>query len=181
MRNTGNVQIDMMSTGAGNITLVNEGTVTADRIATDINTGHVDLTINDGSLLGYGGVPARTYEDADIAGHSVDIIVNGGNLGVASRPLVIYAPGDISTVSVISFDPIYLPATGRVGTTTETSLVNFSATDTLAALAGEQVTEVEDLDDVDPAIFTEVHNYNLSEISIRMPKDQLYENEFLQN
>ncbi|MCR6653743.1 MAG: hypothetical protein NVV73_20595 [Cellvibrionaceae bacterium] len=43
--------------------------------------------------------------------------------------------------------------------------------------AGEQLIEVESLADIDPAIFTPVKNYVYQDVSIRLPSDQLYEEE----
>jgi hypothetical protein len=180
MVNTGNVSVNMMSTGSGDITFGNTGTMLVDRIETDIVSSTISLNNDDGDILGIGNTPNETYADADIAGYSVSIYINNGNLGEAGRPLVIYAPGASTAFSTISFDPVFLPKTGRDAPFVDTSLVSFSATDTLAALSGEQVREIDDLDDVDPAIFTEVHNYNLAEISIKLPRDQRYENELEQ-
>lgn len=42
---------------------------------------------------------------------------------------------------------------------------------------GEQLVEVEELVEVDPAIFTSVSNYFFDDVSIRLPNDQLYEDE----
>jgi filamentous hemagglutinin family protein len=43
--------------------------------------------------------------------------------------------------------------------------------------AGEQLIEVESLADIDPALFTQVRNYFYRDVSIRLPSDQLYEEE----
>jgi hypothetical protein len=37
--------------------------------------------------------------------------------------------------------------------------------------------ELETLAEINPAIFTDVRNYASAEIAIRMPRDQLYEDE----
>jgi hypothetical protein len=37
--------------------------------------------------------------------------------------------------------------------------------------------EVETLSEIDPAIFTELRNYSFEEVSVRLPRDQLYEDE----
>ncbi len=179
MSNTGNVLVEMMSTTSGNISLTNTDTVIIDRIetSTDVPGNKVTVVTDNGSILGAGNIPARTKADADIAAYSVDIVANGGSIGAANRPLVIWAEGTIETYGTVSYGTIFLPPYADPDRIHDTSLVNFSASDTLAALSGEQVTEVEALDDVDPAIFTEVHNYNYAEISIMLPKDQLYDNE----
>lgn len=43
--------------------------------------------------------------------------------------------------------------------------------------AGDQLIEVESLAEIDPAIFTPVKNYVYQDVSIRLPSDQLYEDE----
>ena len=52
---------------------------------------------------------------------------------------------------------------------------------TLCQPAGEQLVEIESLSEVDPAIFTALRNYSLEDISIRMPRDQLYDDELEEN
>jgi len=42
---------------------------------------------------------------------------------------------------------------------------------------GEQLVAVEELEEIDPAIFTPVNNYFFDDVSIRLPEDQLYEDE----
>jgi len=39
-------------------------------------------------------------------------------------------------------------------------------------LSGQQLIDIESLGDVDPAIFTEVRNYNREDVAILMPEDQ---------
>ena len=173
MANTGNVELEMMKTGAGNITFVNDKDIAIDRVETDLASGVIVLTSTHGSFTGVGPTPpARTPEAADVAGNEVHLIGARGNLGTPERPIVIWAPHEIETVSVVSFSPIFLPGTGTIS---ETAWVHFSAFDILTGLAGEQVTQVENLDTIDPAIFTEVHNFNLADISILMPPDQRYD------
>jgi hypothetical protein len=43
--------------------------------------------------------------------------------------------------------------------------------------AGEQLVEVELLEQIDPAVFTGVKNYFYREVSILLPEDQRYEDE----
>ena len=42
-------------------------------------------------------------------------------------------------------------------------------------LAAEQLVEVEEIEEIDPAIFGAVSNYFFDEVSIRLPNDQLFD------
>jgi len=59
--------------------------------------------------------------------------------------------------------------------------IDFTVLGTISAVAGEQLVEIESLSEVDPAIFTALRNYNQEEIAIRMPRDQLYDDELEEN
>ena len=50
-----------------------------------------------------------------------------------------------------------------------------SITDAFSNLAGQQLIEIESIVDVDPAIFTDVRNYNHSDLALMMPSDQRYD------
>jgi filamentous hemagglutinin family protein len=174
MVNTGSVTLEMLKTGAGDIIFTNDKDIAIDRVETDLVSGKVVLTTSDGDMTGVGPTPAHTQAEADVVGNSASFFTMPGNFGTVSRPIVVYAPHDITLVSMISFDPVFLPSS-RTGTVADFSPLRFSAFDILTGLAGEQVTQVENLETLDPAIFTEVHNYNLSDISILMPSDQRYD------
>ena len=45
----------------------------------------------------------------------------------------------------------------------------------LLLAAGDQLIEVEPLEDVNPAVFTDVRNYSADNLSIMLPADQRYE------
>ena len=49
--------------------------------------------------------------------------------------------------------------------------------DSLNSVSGQQLIEIESLADIDPAIFTELHNYSQKNISIRLPRDQMFDDE----
>ena len=55
--------------------------------------------------------------------------------------------------------------------------IDFTVLGAINAVAGEQLVEVETLSEVNPAIFTELKNYSLKDVAVRMPRDQLYEDE----
>jgi hypothetical protein len=171
--NTGSVLIEMLRNSGGDIVFNNNGTVNVDRIET---SGHLGVTWRNGDFLGVGPTPAHTEADADIVASTASFTSFTGNFGTVRRPIVAYIPGDVTVLSRISFAPVFLPPEPK-NRIVDDSFLTFSALDTLSSLAGEQVVEVENLDDVDPAIFTNIQNYNMSDIAIRMPKDQLFEDE----
>lgn len=179
--NKGDVYVSEITNDTGGINFTNEGDIDIGRISTSTSNtqASVSITANSGSITAHRPMPTSnpiSAEEADIAAYSADIYA-AGNFGTPDRPVIIYAKGNITLFSVISWDPVFLPSDAYPGRISNTSLLNFSAFETLTSLAGDQVVEVESLDDVDPAIFTNVHNYNMAEIAIRMPRDQLYEDE----
>ena len=62
-------------------------------------------------------------------------------------------------------------------TVIDNSKIKISVFDALVGLSGQQLIEVETLAEIDPAIFTEVRNYYQGELSIRLPADQLYDDD----
>ena len=59
----------------------------------------------------------------------------------------------------------------------DTSDLQISILDSANSVSGQQLIEVESIADIDPAIFTELHNYSKEDISIRMPRDQMFEDD----
>ena len=47
----------------------------------------------------------------------------------------------------------------------------------VSAISGEQLIEIESLGDIDPAIFTGLRSYSHENVSILLPRDQLFEDE----
>ncbi len=186
--------------GVGQININNRGTITLERLATigDIEFNNTDLNGSDiyfvpgsvdagyddgallmttegGSFLGVGGVPS--FENADIVARAATFVDASfsGTFGSIARPLVLRVR-DIATISVrTSFSPLFAAPLPEINDSA--SLFSFSSFDTISALAGGQLVEVESLVDVDPAIFTDLRNYNNDEIAVRLPNDQLFDYE----
>ena len=57
-------------------------------------------------------------------------------------------------------------------TITTSSDLSLQVISTITGLSGQQLVAVESLDDVDPAIFADVRNYNVDDTSVLLPKDQ---------
>ena len=186
--------------GVGQLNINNRGTITLERLATvgDIEFNNTDLdgsdiyfvpgsvdagydvgallmTTEGGSFLGVGDVPS--FENADIVAREATFVDASftGTFGSIARPLVLRVR-DIATISVrTSFSPLFAAPLPEINDSA--SLFSFSSFDTISALAGGQLVEVESLVDVDPAIFTDLRNYNNDEIAVRLPNDQLYDYE----
>ena len=182
----------------GQININNRGTITLERLATsgDIEFNNADFNGSDiyfmsgsvdagydvgallmrtegGSFLGVGGVPS--FDNADIVAREATFIDSlfEGTFGSVTRPLVLRVR-DVVNISVrTSFSPLFDAPLPEINDSE--SLFSFSSLDTLSALAGGQLVEVESLVEVDPAIFTDLQNYNNDEVAVKLPKDQLFD------
>jgi hypothetical protein len=106
-----------------------------------------------------------------------DLVANNINifsaLGVStpSRPLVIYSGGTVLfTGTGLNWKP-----RGAFGQLFGFSSDNALDISQLLLAAGDQLIEVEPLEDVNPAVFTDVRNYSADNLSIMLPADQRYE------
>jgi len=173
----GSGNVDVMNEGsvtvrnlvnAGDIAFVNEGDVTVDYIDAGYFVGSLDMEVNSGSVYGFG--PARAK--ADITGFNATIIVKDGIFGTAPRPILVRVNNRFAIHSQFSTYRLL----GRPNSLEDTSIITIDFFD---AFAGQQLIEVDSLDDVNPAIFTSVRNYVHDDIAIKMPADQRYSDEDL--
>jgi hypothetical protein len=84
--------------------------------------------------------------------------------------LVIYSNTVLYTGTGLNWKPF--TAFGHRFTFTSDNALDLSQ---LLLAAGDQLIEVEPLEDVNPAVFTDVRNYSADNISIMLPADQRYE------
>ncbi|WP_347332669.1 beta strand repeat-containing protein [Marinimicrobium locisalis] len=187
LTNQGELRIERLATN-GNITLENKGTVTLDnrdapvfdRASSDAvegggiananyNQGSLSITTEKGSLLALGPID---YGKPDLVGRSGIFLVDG-DIGSSARPLVMYFRDLVYLQGIRSWKPYwaFYKSPEKFENNSDV-VVNQDLTS-----AGEQLVEVEGLEDVDPAIFTEVRNYTYDEVSILMPPDQRYEDD----
>ncbi|HED35179.1 MAG TPA: filamentous hemagglutinin N-terminal domain-containing protein [Gammaproteobacteria bacterium] len=186
--NTGNGTIDFQQTG--NVELVNlqntgmSGNVVFSSDA-DINLnpnsvvaargqgrqGLLTMQTTQGSFL---GLQQSDLNNPDISAQDAIILVRNGSFGTLARPITMDVANSVLIDARILFEPRFVPP-GPV--TVNTNGVNFSLRGVVAAIASEQLVEVETLAEIDPAIFTDLQNYSSEEVSIRMPQDQLFEDE----
>ena len=167
--------------------LINPNSVVVDR-----DTGILFMTSVSGGFSGTGlfvsGTDPLTDPDGslinpDFTGNQVTFFALNGDFGSSFRPLVLNVPKVNNSIpgedSFIFIDSVrvaarYFPDEPDNLTTTG---IDVSALGVLSAIAGELLVEIETLGDIDPAIFTDLQNYSLQDISIRMPRDQLFEDE----
>lgn len=134
------------------------------------NVSSMTLDVLDGFLA---ATPARIHiKRPEIIGDVIRVSTSDG-FGIDSRPIVVFA-----RTSLHISGPGIVPAWGfsrapDKGFTTDTDLNNPSIVGSLADL----LVGVETVGEVDPAVFTNIYNYAYEDISIRLPKDQLYEDD----
>ena len=161
----------------GNVILANADSGSYDRTTSDareaggvINSnygfGVTTIEIPNGSL---DATPGAFVQRPELVGDIVDVTTSGG-FGV-SRRLVVYArtEGIIGGRGIEPFFGFNTPP--RLGLTTDTDLLSL----TEVSSAAELLVEVEGLQDVDPAVFTNIRNFAFDDVSIRMPRDQVYD------
>ncbi|WP_024462158.1 filamentous hemagglutinin N-terminal domain-containing protein [Marinimicrobium sp. LS-A18] len=186
--NTGDVRIDRLANN-DDIVFFNEGSVTLDNregsvfdrsaegaieaggvVNANYDVGTVRFTVAEGSLLGLGAI---NVNKPDLVGRR-GLFVVSGDIGSVARPLVMYFKDSLVLQGIRSWQPVW--GFGQIPETFENnSAIKFSNQELTSA--GEQMVEVESLEDIDPAIFTAVRNYSFDEVSILMPPDQRYGNE----
>ncbi len=173
INNTGDVILESLKT-VGDITLNNDANISmlAGSVDADYDTGIINMTTATGSFLGL-GTPDENLPD--ITAFSGTFIGRQGSFGSAVRPLVIRIKDTIIINTRQSVTPTYVPVDPRV--ISDISDIQFDFIDASNAVAGEQLITLEELEDIDPAIFSDVRNYSYGQIAIRLPRDQLFEDE----
>ena len=155
-----------------------QGHVTLDHVETDYNTGTLFMRVNNGSIYGIlprtnaAGDPVNFLSVNDIKASSATIITTQ-ELGTFTRPIVMDINNSLTYIAVGGFRPVVYGNPSIV----DSSDLQGNAIGSVGAISGQQLIELESLADVDPAIFTAVRTYNYDDISIRMPSDQLFEDE----
>ena len=167
IQNTGAVTLTNLVT-QGDIYFTNDLDVTLDNVDAGYETGYLRMDVTNGSIFGvsrdYRSMPDLTAEDA--------FINVSTDFGASYRPVSVYVNNEFALFSNVGSVYYY----GRKPESIiDNSLIKVSIFDALVGLSGQQLIEVETLAEIDPAIFTEVRNYYQGEISVRLPADQLYD------
>ncbi len=175
-------------TAVGDVTLNNSADVT-------VSAGSIDTGYNNPGgvsqsspgptftmeLTGGGSLRARAnsagdINNADITAYYAVFTIFPGDFGWPGRQLIL----NLNNGGFISANRSVYPRLTPPGPTNEfqdLSKIPFNFFDVGSALAGEQLIKVEALEDIDPAIFSDVRNYTYGQIAIRLPRDQLFEDE----
>ncbi len=141
-------------------------------LAVNRDNGVILMTTDYGSILQNG---VYDLQNANITANQATFFAINGDFGVTGYPLVVDIPKSGSLFVDARRNNIrYYP---EKPDNLRTTGLDVSSLGVLQAISGEQLVEIESLSDVDPAIFTELRNYSLVDVSIRMPRDQLYEDE----
>jgi hypothetical protein len=160
--NSGNITVDNVSTGQGDISLVNVGDVElggGSVIAEDgANGGSVNIDVSQGSVSQNGptDVPAVKGGGVVVINAPDGAVGEGGGLRV-DAPFV-------EIIAAIKAGDIFVnPGADKI----EYFSGSFKFDDQLLA--------VEPLEDINPAIFANVKSYFFNDISLLLPRDQLYD------
>jgi hypothetical protein len=113
------------------------------------------------------------FNEADITAES--LLVNSvSSFGTIVQPIRLRVNNKFTLIGVLA-SVNYFGANPRTITTSQG--LTLQVVSTITGLSGQQLVEVESLDDVDPAIFADVRNYNVDNISVLLPEDQRDDNE----
>ncbi len=162
VNNTGDVAVGKVSTGEGDISLANDGNVElggGSVVAENgTNGGSVKIDVSHGSVSQRGStqVPAVKSGGVVVINAPDGAVGEGGGLRV-DAPFV-------EVIAAIKAGNIFVnPGADKI----EYFSGSFKFDDQLLA--------VEPLDDINPAIFANVKSYSFNDISLLLPRDQLYD------
>jgi hypothetical protein len=157
------------TTTGGDITYSARDTVNVNSLDAVYGEGAVEIDSATGDIL------STRFPDVsrpNVTGGSAFFDAQFGSLGAIGRPLVINVPGSVVIQTLTSVDPIFLVEPDPL---INQSRVLFGVNDAKAEVGGSQRTEVDALAIIDPAIFTKVKNYREDDTPIKLPADQLAE------
>jgi filamentous hemagglutinin family protein len=160
--NTGDVTVEAIRTEDGSIAVTNEGNV-------DLAAGSVSAT--DGEVGGDVSLDVNLGSVRQTGPTSVPAITGG--VVLINAPQGAVGEGNLS----VNADVVRITALSKAGEI----FVNPGA-DKIEYFSGsfkfeDQLLSVEPLDDIDPAIFTNVRSYFYNDISLLLPSDQRYDDE----
>jgi filamentous hemagglutinin family protein len=193
--NTGAVTIDRLRTNGnivfsnttGNVILDNRKNALFSSTETDAllaggtvnsnyNVGNLSINIRSGNLI---AEPSTKLDvnNPDLTALNATVIIDGGEFGSITRPLSVYVKDTFFLNATRSWNPFW-GFNIRPFRVENISTLQGSLSDLLSAGA-EQLVEVEELNEVNPAIFTNVRNYVYDDIAIMLPADQRYDDDSL--
>lgn len=192
--NGGSVNLNANNTGSGNIELINTGNITLQSITNTpvggkfILTNNGDVTINS-VILNKAENSDATFDITNgniyaVAGNAKHLTANSaffymnntGGIGQNGTALITDVPNRIEVLGSLG---TYIEYYGKVPPATFIGDNDYKnrALQVIENLSAQQLIQVETLAQIDPAIFTDVRNYNNSDVALMMPADQRYTNE----
>ena len=173
IENTGVVSLERLK-NTGDITFNNDADIYVKPGSVDagFNNGTLFLKTETGSFLGSG---EANLNNPDITAYDGIFFGLQGAFGAINRPLVLNIQNSVFINARSSLNPVFSPNQPR--SIDDRSMIQFNSFEALSTVLSDQLVVVESLGEINPAIFTDVRNYASAEIAIRMPRDQLYEDE----
>ena len=177
LRSNGNIVFNNLS---GSVTLDNTNGLLFHRDEPDARAaggtmnanydiGTLTINVAQGDLT---AINSPNLDNPDLIARNAALIAPTGNIGSPGRPLVIYVKDSLFIGGLRSWSPLWGFDTAPQFVE-NTSTIQGNLSDLLAS-GNEQLVAVETLEEVNPAIFTSVRNYFYDDISILLPRDQLY-------
>ena len=171
--NTGNVLLSNL-VNSGDIDFKNDSNVTIDNIDAGFTVGKLRMDVTNGSIFGVNRAGIDYLSVPDITADSAFVTVTG-EFGTFERSIVLKINSEFFLFSTISNKFFFAGQPPPI--VNDESDIQFNVSDLINSTSGQRLIEIESIADIDPAIFTELHNYNQENISIRLPRDQMFEDE----
>ncbi|MFK5892939.1 MAG: hypothetical protein QM504_06935, partial [Pseudomonadota bacterium] len=139
-------------------------------VVVDYDSGTLSMQTS-GNFYGAPGTFAD-LNNPDIKGKEAIFVSLNGEFGTAARNIVLDVPRDGRVlIDTRSTAFLFFPET-------PIDLVsNGIPVDNISLNSSELQIEIETLGDIDPAIFTDLRNFSQEDIAIRLPRDQVFEDE----
>jgi len=163
--NSGDIILDVITPGEGAIDANYGGNISDSPYGGSVAI--LNGNLSNVSTTGFG------FGEADITAENL-FVNNVYEFGTQSRPIRLRINNQFTlfasqgAVSYIGNRPI------NVTTSADFALLVING---ITGLSGQQLIELESLGEIDPAIFTEVRNYNYGDVAILLPADQRYDDE----
>ena len=166
LENTGDITLQVTQVEGGAVGVM-QGAITAN-YGQDINnavySGNVAI-LNSGADSIY--TTGLGFNEADITAENLRI-VSVTSLGTVIQPIRLRVNEDFTLAGRTGSVNYFGAEPRNINTSKDLALQVISS----LSLSGQQLVAVESLDDVDPAIFTDVKNYNVDDTSVLLPRDQ---------
>ncbi|MGQ9424399.1 two-partner secretion domain-containing protein [Gilvimarinus sp. F26214L] len=167
----------------GNVILDNTDGALYSRSATDARQagGTIDANYEVGGLLidvANGNILAAGPPNGDdpiIAARNASLVTPRGGIGEPYMPLVVHVKDNLVLVSALP-SWIQFAFEQEPANVDDSQSISGDVIDLITS-GNEQLVEIEGLEDVDPAVFTNVRNYSYDDTSIRLPPDQRYDDD----